>query len=63
MDLLKSKRIRLFRFTARPFIKPNEDIIRKWRKDVGIKPDYKLVDTCVAEFEAFTPYYYSTYES
>jgi len=40
-----------------------EDTIRKWRKDVGIKPDYKLVDTCAAEFEAFTPYYYSTYET
>jgi carbamoyl-phosphate synthase large subunit len=40
-----------------------EDAVRKWRKDVGIKPDYKLVDTCAAEFEAFTPYYYSTYES
>jgi len=41
----------------------SEDTIRKWRKDVGINPDYKLVDTCAAEFEAFTPYYYSTYES
>ena len=41
----------------------SEDAIRKWRKDVGIKPSYKLVDTCAAEFEAFTPYYYSTYES
>jgi len=40
-----------------------EDNIRKWRKDAGIKPDYKLVDTCAAEFEAHTPYYYSTYES
>ena len=40
-----------------------EDNIRTWRKDLGIKPDYKLVDTCAAEFEAFTPYYYSTYES
>jgi carbamoyl-phosphate synthase large subunit len=40
-----------------------EDTIRKWRKDLGINPDYKLVDTCAAEFEAFTPYYYSTYES
>ena len=39
-----------------------EDAIRKWRKDLGIKPDYKLVDTCAAEFEAFTPYYYSTHE-
>ncbi len=39
-----------------------EDAIRKWRIESGIKPDYKLVDTCAAEFEAFTPYYYSTYE-
>lgn len=39
-----------------------EDAIRKWRRELGIKPDYKLVDTCAAEFEAFTPYYYSTYE-
>jgi carbamoyl-phosphate synthase large subunit len=39
-----------------------EDAIRKWRKDVGIRPDYKLVDTCAAEFQAHTPYYYSTYE-
>jgi carbamoyl-phosphate synthase large subunit len=41
----------------------SEDTIRKWRMGLGIKPDYKLVDTCAAEFEAFTPYYYSTYES
>ncbi|MCG2714158.1 MAG: carbamoyl-phosphate synthase large subunit [Candidatus Omnitrophica bacterium] len=41
----------------------SEGAIRKWRMDLGIKPDYKLVDTCAAEFEAFTPYYYSTYES
>jgi len=38
-----------------------EETIRQWRKELGIKPDYKLVDTCAAEFEAFTPYYYSTY--
>ena len=41
----------------------SEDAIRKWRKDLGINPSYKLVDTCAAEFEALTPYYYSTYES
>ena len=38
-----------------------EDIIKK-RKELNIKPVYKLVDTCGAEFEAKTPYYYSTYE-
>ena len=37
--------------------------VRKHRQDLGINPVYKLVDTCAAEFEATTPYYYSTYES
>jgi carbamoyl-phosphate synthase large subunit len=32
------------------------------RQDLGIKRVYKLVDTCAAEFEAQTPYYYSTFE-
>ena len=32
------------------------------RRELGITPVYKLVDTCGAEFPAFTPYYYSTYE-
>ncbi len=36
--------------------------IRKLRKDLGVNVVYKLVDTCAAEFEAYTPYYYSTYE-
>jgi carbamoyl-phosphate synthase large subunit len=35
--------------------------IRKLRKALGIIPTYRLVDTCAAEFEAYTPYYYSTY--
>jgi carbamoyl-phosphate synthase large subunit len=37
--------------------------IRALRKHHHIEPVYKLVDTCAAEFEAATPYYYSTYES
>ncbi len=36
--------------------------IRNLRKKLGIKPVYKLVDTCAAEFKAYTPYFYSTYE-
>ncbi len=40
----------------------DEDSIRKWRKESAVTPTYKLVDTCSAEFEAHTPYYYSTYE-
>ncbi len=37
--------------------------IEQKRKDLGIVPVYKLVDTCAAEFRAKTPYYYSTYET
>jgi len=40
-----------------------EQDIRDWRKKENIFPVYKLVDTCAAEFEAYTPYYYSTYET
>jgi len=36
--------------------------VRRWRIKNGIKPVYKLVDTCAAEFEAYTPYFYSCYE-
>ncbi|MEL7473103.1 MAG: carbamoyl-phosphate synthase large subunit, partial [Planctomycetota bacterium] len=36
--------------------------VRAHRKAQGVEPVYKLVDTCAAEFEAITPYYYSTYE-
>ncbi|PYI91858.1 MAG: carbamoyl phosphate synthase large subunit [Verrucomicrobia bacterium] len=38
-----------------------ESQIRAERKAAGVIPTYRLVDTCAAEFEAFTPYYYSTY--
>jgi carbamoyl-phosphate synthase large subunit len=41
----------------------DQDTIRQRRLQTGIIPVYKLVDTCAAEFEAYTPYYYSTYES
>ncbi len=41
----------------------SEGDMRMLRKALDVIPTYKLVDTCAAEFEAFTPYYYSTYES
>ena len=40
-----------------------EDKISRTRRTLGIRPVYKLVDTCAAEFKAATPYYYSTYET
>jgi len=39
-----------------------EEEVAKRRRRSGVVPVYKLVDTCAAEFKAFTPYYYSTYE-
>jgi carbamoyl-phosphate synthase large subunit len=41
----------------------NDETIQARRYQAGILPVYKLVDTCAAEFEAYTPYYYSTYEA
>ncbi len=41
--------------------KSTESEVRAQRKAAGIVPTYRLVDTCAAEFEAYTPYYYSTY--
>jgi carbamoyl-phosphate synthase large subunit len=38
-----------------------EPQVREARKAAGVIPTYRLVDTCAAEFEAYTPYYYSTY--
>lgn len=42
--------------------KTTEDEVRRYRMGLGVIPAYKTVDTCAAEFEALTPYYYSTYE-
>src|SRR6185436_13657632 len=39
-----------------------EDEIRSYRKHLNLVPSYRLVDTFAAEFEAYTPYYYSTYD-
>jgi carbamoyl-phosphate synthase large subunit len=40
----------------------SESDIRHLRKSLGLNPVFKSVDTCAGEFEAYTPYYYSTYE-
>jgi carbamoyl-phosphate synthase large subunit len=40
----------------------SEDDVRRLRHECGVRPVYKRVDTCAAEFEAHTPYLYSTYE-
>ncbi|MDI6784899.1 MAG: carbamoyl-phosphate synthase large subunit, partial [bacterium] len=43
-------------------LRSDEETIRKYRKKKGVVATFKTVDTCAAEFEAYTPYYYSTYE-
>ncbi|MBI4027652.1 MAG: carbamoyl-phosphate synthase large subunit [Verrucomicrobia bacterium] len=40
-----------------------EDRVRALRKEIGLIPSFRLVDTCAAEFEAYTPYFYSTYDT
>jgi len=39
-----------------------EEEVRALRRQYGLVPSFRLVDTCAAEFEAYTPYYYSTYD-
>ena len=40
-----------------------ETAVREWRWSMGVRPVFKTVDTCAAEFEALTPYHYSAYET
>ena len=47
---------------AKLFARTEMDV-RARRKELEVLPTYKLVDTCAGEFEAYTPYFYSTYET
>jgi carbamoyl-phosphate synthase large subunit len=62
-DLLKKAKMSGFSDRQIAALRPGETelSIRKYRKDLGIIPVYRLVDTCAAEFEAYTPYFYSSY--
>lgn len=44
-------------------VNSNRSAVRKRREKLGVLTNFRLVDTCAAEFEAFTPYYYSSYGS
>jgi carbamoyl-phosphate synthase large subunit len=44
-------------------LRVDEDAVRTQRKKLDIRRTYKMVDTCAAEFEAHTPYFYSTFDS
>ena len=63
-DLLrKAKRLGFTDHRIGSLVNQSAKDIRKLRKDYDLKPVYKMVDTCAAEFEAQTPYFYSTYET
>jgi len=62
-NLLAAKQLGFSDTQIARILKTDEDKVRAMRKKQGIEPVYKLVDTCAAEFEAYTPYYYSTYET
>jgi len=61
--LLKAKRMGFSDKQIANLWNKSELEIRTMRKQLGISPVYKTVDTCAAEFEANTPYHYSTYET
>jgi len=60
--LLKAKKMGFPDVVIGRYIKAGKEDIRKKRKEYGIRPSYKMVDTCAAEIKAKTPYYYSTYD-
>jgi carbamoyl-phosphate synthase, large subunit len=61
--LLEAKRLGYSDVQLAHLCSCTEDNVRSLRKKLKIEPVYKSVDTCAAEFEAYTPYYYSTYET
>ncbi|MDQ3877407.1 MAG: carbamoyl-phosphate synthase large subunit [Actinomycetota bacterium] len=61
-ELREAKRLGFSDAQIAAFTHSTEDEVRSYRTSIGIVPTYKTVDTCAAEFEALTPYHYSTYE-
>ena len=61
IDYRKAKRLGFSDRQLATLTNRNESDIRAERKARGVLPTYRLVDTCAAEFEAYTPYFYSTY--
>jgi carbamoyl-phosphate synthase large subunit len=61
--LLKAKKFGYSDRQLGSILGQTEEEIRDRRLSKGIRSVFKLVDTCAAEFEAYTPYYYSTYET
>ncbi len=62
-DLRRAKRLGLSDRSIARAIGSEESAFRSRRQRLGVVPVYKTIDTCAAEFEAETPYFYSTYEA
>ncbi|ACA59813.1 carbamoyl-phosphate synthase large subunit [Candidatus Desulforudis audaxviator] len=60
--LRRVKRIGLSDTTIAELVGTTSREVHRLRRELGVEPVYKMVDTCAGEFEATTPYYYSTYE-
>ncbi|MDK2902705.1 MAG: carbamoyl-phosphate synthase large subunit [Clostridiales bacterium] len=60
--LLRAKKMGFADAAIAKWLGISEDEVRQLRKQYGIKAVFKMVDTCAAEFEAVSPYYYSTYD-
>lgn len=61
-DLRELKQLGFTDYQIAYLTNSTESEVRRYRLTLGVKPTYKLIDTCAAEFEAYTPYFYSTYE-
>jgi len=61
-ELRRLKRLGLSDAALARAMGSTEAAVRARRRETGVAPVYKTIDTCAAEFEAYTPYYYSTYE-
>jgi len=61
-ELLEAKRLGFSDDQLAYLLGKDVEVIRRRRRQAGIAAVFKLVDTCGGEFEAYTPYYYSTYE-
>jgi carbamoyl-phosphate synthase large subunit len=60
--LLRAKKMGFTDEVIAKYVKADKKTVLKRRRALGMKPAFKMVDTCAAEFEAQTPYYYSTYD-
>jgi carbamoyl-phosphate synthase large subunit len=63
LEMLRAKRFGFSDLQLAHLLKSDPEAVRQKREAEGIKTSFRLVDTCAAEFEAFTPYFYSSFGS